>query len=98
MGNQVVSRYEARVVPLLKPSEMETLAIESVLRMNTVKSLESKLGEPICSFTLYRKVTRVTTSIESNEYPTLMRSFDVEADHNNIIVNKILLLINEVGL
>jgi hypothetical protein len=77
---------------------METLAIESVLRMNTIKRLESKLGKPIYSFTLYQKVTRVTTSLESNEYPILMASFDAEADHNNIIVNKIPLLINEVGL
>ena len=47
---------------------------------------------------LYQKVKRVTIYLESKEYPILMASFDVEADHNNIIVNKILPFINEVGL
>src|SRR5919106_690106 len=98
MGNQIISRYRARVVPLLTPSEMETLAIESVLRMNTRKNFELKLGRPIYSFTLYQKIKRVTISLENKEYPILMASFDVEADHDNIIVNKILPLINEVGL
>ncbi len=37
-------------------------------------------------------------TLESKEYPILMASFDVEADHDNIIVNKILPLINELGL
>ena len=98
MGNQIISRYRAGVVPLLTPSEMETLAIESVLRMNTRKNFELKLGRPIYSFTLYEKIKRVTISLENKEYPILMASFDVEADHDNIIVNKILPLINEVGL
>jgi hypothetical protein len=32
------------------------------------------------------------------EYPILMTSFDKEADHENIIVNKILPMVNEEGL
>jgi hypothetical protein len=98
MGKQIVSSYRPGVVPLLTPSEMETLAIESVLRMNTRKDFESKLGKPLYSFTIYQKVKRVTIALESKEYPILMASFDVEADHDNIIVNKILPLINELGL
>jgi hypothetical protein len=66
--------------------------------MNTRKDFESKLGKPLYSFTLYQKVKRVTIALESEEYPILMASFDVEADHDNIIVNKILPLINELGL
>jgi hypothetical protein len=98
MGKQIVSSYRPGVVPLLTPSEMETLAIESVLRMNTRKDFELKLGKPLYSFTIYQKVKRVTIALESKEYPILMASFDVEADHDNIIVNKILPLINELGL
>jgi len=88
MGNQIVSCYRAGVVPLLTPSEIEMLSIESVLRMSTRKDFELKLGKPIYSFTLYQKVKRVTIALESKEYPILMASFDVEADHDNIIVNK----------
>ena len=98
MGKQIVSNYRAGLVPLLTPWEIENLAIKSVLRMNTRKDFESKLGKPIYSFTIYQKIKRVTIILENEEYPILMASFDIEADHENIIVNKILPLINEEGL
>jgi hypothetical protein len=98
MGKQIVSSYRAGLVPLLTPWEIENLAIKSVLRMNTRKDFESKLGKPIYSFTIYQKIKRVTITLENEEYPILMASFDIEADHENIIVNKILPIINEEGL
>ena len=66
------------------------LDIQSVLRMNTRKDFESKLGKLIYSFTIYQKIKRVTITLENEEYPilSLMASFDIEADHENIIVNK----------
>ena len=98
MGKQIVSKYRAGLVPLLTPWEIENLAMKSVLRMNTRKDFESKLGKPIYSFTIYQKIKGVTITLENEEYPILMASFDIEADHENIIVNKILPLINEEGL
>jgi hypothetical protein len=98
MGKQIASSYRAELVPLLTPMEIEMSAIESVLRMKTRKDFESKLGKPIYTFTFYQKVKRVTITLENKEYPILMASFDLEADHDNIIVNKILPLINELGL
>jgi hypothetical protein len=98
MGNPLISRYRDGLTPLLTPSEIEMYAMQSVLRMSTRKDFESKLGKPIYSFTLYQKVKRVTITLESKEYPILMASIDIEADHDNIIVNKILPLINEEGL
>jgi hypothetical protein len=62
------------------------------------KDFESKLGKPIYSFTIYQKIKRVTITLENEEYPILMASFDIEADHENIIVNKMLPMINEEGL
>ena len=98
MGNQLISRYRNGLTPVLTPSEIEMYAMQSVLRMNTRKDFELKLGKPLYSFTVYQKVKRVTITLENKEYPILMASFDVEADHDNIIVNKILPLINEEGL
>lgn len=98
MGKQIASSYRAELVPLLTPTEIEMSAIESVLRMKTRKDFESKLGKPIYTFTLYQKIKRVTITLENKEYPILMASLDLEADHDNIIVNKILPLINELGL
>jgi hypothetical protein len=92
MGNQLISRYRSGLTPLLTPSEIEMYAIQTVLRMNTRKDFELKLGKPIYSFTLYQKVKRVTITLENKEYPILMASFDVEADHDNIIVHNIVKL------
>jgi hypothetical protein len=47
MGNQIISRYRSGVTPLLTPTEIEMYAMRSVLRMNTRKDYESKLGKPI---------------------------------------------------
>ena len=49
MGNQIVTRYRAGLTPLLTPKQIEMYAIQSVLRMNTRKDYESKLGKPIYS-------------------------------------------------
>jgi hypothetical protein len=98
MGKQIVSSYRVGLVPLLTPWEIENLAMKSVLRMNTRKDFESKLGKPIYSFTIYLKIKRVTITLENEEYPILMASFDKEADHENIFVNKILPMINDKGL
>jgi hypothetical protein len=98
MGNQIISRYRAGLIPLLTQKEIEMYAMQSVLRMNTRKDYESKLGKPIYSFTLYQKIKRVTVTLENREYPILLASFDIEADHENVIVNKILPMISEEGL
>ena len=98
MGRQIVSSYRNGLTPLLTPQEIEMFAIESVLRMNTRKDFESKLGKPIYSFTLYEKVKRATITLETEEYPILMVSFDIQADHDHIIIDKMLPIIRKEGL
>ena len=98
MGRQIVSSHRHDLALLLTPQEIEIFAIESVLRMNTRKDFESKLGKPIYSFTLYEKVKRATITLESKEYPIVMVSFDIQADHDYIIMDKILPIIRKEGL
>jgi hypothetical protein len=98
MGRQIVSSYRNGLTLLLTPQEIEMFAIESVLRMNTRKDFESKLGRPVYSFTLYEKVKRATITLESEEYPILMLSFDIQADHDHIIMDKILPIIRKERL
>ena len=98
MGRQIVSSHRHNLALLLTPQEIEMFAIESVLRMNTRKDFESKLGKPIYSFTLYEKVKRATITLESKEYPIVMVSFDIQADHDYIIMDKILPIIRKEGL
>ena len=45
MGNQIISRYRSGLTPLLTPQEIEMYALQSVLRMNTRRDYESKLGK-----------------------------------------------------
>jgi hypothetical protein len=98
MGRQIVSSYRNGLTLLLTPQEIEMFAIESVLRMNTRKDFESKLGRPIYSFTLYEKIKRATITLESEEYPILMVSFDKKANHDYIIIDKMLPIIRKEGL
>jgi hypothetical protein len=89
-GKQIVVEYRKGLTPLLTDTESELYAVESVMRMNNRKDYESKLGKPIYSFTLYEKIKRTTISLDNKDYPILMVSFDTEADHESIILNKIL--------
>ena len=89
-GKQIVVEYREGLEPFLTDSESELYAIETVIRMNTRKDFESKLGKPIYSFTLYEKLKRATIPLDSKDYPILMVSFDIEADHEPIILNKII--------
>ena len=98
MGRQIVSTFRNGLTLLLTQQEIEMFAIESVLRMNTRKDFESKLGKPIYSFTLYEKVKRATITLESKEYPILMVSFDIQVDHDYIITDKIMPIIRKEGL
>jgi len=52
-GKQIVVEYRKGLDPLLTDSESELYAIETVIRMNTRKDFELKLGKPVYSFTLY---------------------------------------------
>ena len=58
--------------------------------MNTRKDFELKLGKPVYSFTLYEKLKRVTIPLDNKDYPILMVSFDIEANHESIILENII--------
>jgi hypothetical protein len=89
-GKQIVVEYRKGLDPLLTDSESELYAIETVIRMNTMKDFELKLGKPVYSFTLYEKLKRVTIALDNKDYPILMVSFDIEANHESIILENII--------
>ena len=89
-GKQIAGEYRNGLIPLLTESQLDLSAIESIIRMNTRRDLESQIGKPIYSFTLYQKIRRATISLDNKDYPILMVSFDLNADHESIILNKII--------
>lgn len=94
-GKQVAVLYREGLVPYLNQTESEIYSIDTVMRMNSRREMESKLGKVIYSFTLYEKLKRATIYLGNVDYPVLMASFDIQADHHNIIVNKILPIVKD---
>ena len=90
MGKLVAAKFKPGVKALLTKEEIEDNIIKAVLRMKTREDYEQKLGKTIYTFALYDKVKRASISLDQEKYSLLMVSFDVAADHDSIILHKIL--------
>jgi hypothetical protein len=92
-GHAVATEYRQGLEPLLSREESELSFIQSIMRMNTRKSLEAKLGRTVYSFTCYERVKRAAIPLGGDH--VLIVAFDVEADHDLIIREKILPLLGK---
>jgi hypothetical protein len=90
MGKLVAADFNREVDVLLTREEIEANIISAVLRMKTREDYEQKLGKTIYTFALYEKVKRASIPLYQQDYSVLMVSFDVSADHESIILHKIL--------
>ncbi|NWG37248.1 MAG: hypothetical protein HXY31_06530 [Nitrososphaera sp.] len=91
-GKLIAHAYRKGIVPLLTPQETEVSVLQSFIRMGTRATLEQKIGETVYAFTMYRKVKRVTIPLRNSSKIThiFMVSFDLDVDHEPIIINKII--------
>ena len=90
MGKVLGAKFRPGVQALLTKEEIEDNIIKAVLRMKTREDYEQKLGKTIYTFSLYDKVKRVSIALNQENYSLLMVSFEVEADHEAIILQKLL--------
>jgi hypothetical protein len=90
MGKLLAAKFKPGVQTLLTKEEIEDNVIKAVLRMKTREDYEQKLGKTIYTFALYDRVKRVSIALDEENYSLLMVSFDVAADHESIILHKIL--------
>ena len=106
-GTKIASEYRKDLVPLLTENQLELSTIESAFRMNTRiwdKDVESKLGRPIYSCTLYEKIKRVTFLLDNEDYPILIVSLDIEEGggasviQESVALNKILSIVKEQNI
>jgi hypothetical protein len=90
--------YRKGVKPLLTQKETEISILQSLIRSGTRGTLEHKLGKTIYAFARYEKVKRASIPLRNSSGVAylLMVSFDIEADHDSIIMNKIVPLTNEL--
>jgi hypothetical protein len=93
MGTLVAYKLREGLVPLLNEEEIQNSILKTVLRMKTREDHESKLGDLIYTFGLYKRVKRVSIPLNDEHHPdlaVLALSFDMAADHDTIIMDKIL--------
>ena len=95
-GKVIMAEYRKGYTPLLSKQESVLSAMRSVIIMGTRKIMQPTLGKIVYAFTLYEKVKRATIPLTNNF--VLMVSFDIEADHESIILKKILPFIQNHGL
>ncbi len=95
-GKIVMMEYRKGLAPFISKQELELSVMQSAIRMSARKLLEPKIGKTIYACALYEKVKRATIPIISNYI--LMTSFDLDANHDSIILKKILPLVKKYGL
>lgn len=93
LGRIVAAEYRKETVPLLTKEESELSVTQSILRMGTRSTLEAKLGRTVFAFAMYEKVKRATIPVHDKDKHFLMVSFDIGADHETVIMQKILPLL-----
>jgi hypothetical protein len=98
MGKLVAAKFNRGIIALLTREEIEANIIKAVLRMKTREDYEDKLGRTIYTFALYERVKRASIALNKGDYSLLMVSFEVAAEHEPIILKKILPRIKEHNL
>ena len=95
-GKLVAQEYRVGLESFLTKEESELSVMQSIIRMGTRRVLEEKVGKTIYAFALYEKVKRAT--IPLGDSSILMVSFDIEANHEYIILNKILPFVSKENI
>jgi hypothetical protein len=90
MGTLIAYKLRKGLVPLLDEREIQNSIMKSVLRMKTREDYESKLGDVIYTFALYKRVKRASIPLDHADFAVLTMSFDMAADQDSIIMDKIL--------
>jgi hypothetical protein len=91
MGRLIAYSLQRGLQPLLNEEELRDNIMKSTLRMKTREDYEFKLGDVIYTFALYRRVKRATIPLNNIVGLSILTiSFDMAADHESIILNKIL--------
>src|ERR671925_1217589 len=84
MGTLIAYKLRKGLVPMLNEEELQNSIMKTVLRMKTREDYESKLGDVIYTFALYKRVKRATIPLDDSHHPHLAVlgvSFDMAADH-----------------
>ena|ERR671932_93986 len=95
MGSLIAYELRKGLVPLLDEGELQNYSLKTVLRMKTREDYESKLGDVVYTFALYKKVKRASIPLRHPYLALLTVSFDMAADHEVVILDKILPMLQQ---
>jgi hypothetical protein len=90
LGTLIAYKLREELIPLLNEEEIQNSIMKTVLRMKTREDYESKLGDVIYTFALYKRVKRASIPLDHPDMAVLMLSFDLAADQDSIIMDKVL--------
>ena len=90
MGTLIAYKLRKGLVPMLDEGELRNSIMKTVLRMKTREDYESKLGDVIYTFALYKRVKRASIPLDHPDLAVLTMSFDMAADQDSIIMDKVL--------
>jgi hypothetical protein len=90
MGTLIAYKLRKGLVPLLNEEELQNNIMKTVLRMKTREDYESKLGDVIYTFAQYKRVKKASIPLDHPDLAVLTLSFDMAADQDTIIMDKIL--------
>ena len=90
MGTLIAYKLREGLVPLLNEEDLQNNIMKTVLRMKIREDYESKLGDVIYTFALYKRVKRASIPLDHPDLAVLTVSFDMAANQDNIIMDKIL--------
>jgi hypothetical protein len=95
MGTLIAYKLRKGLVPLLNEEELQNNILKTVLRMKIREDYESKLGDVIYTFALYKRVKRASIPLDHPDLAVLTVSFDMVANQDSIIMDKILPLLKQ---
>lgn len=90
MGTLIAYKLRKGIVPMLNEEELQNSIMKTVLRMKTREDYESKLGDVIYTFALYKRVKKASIPLDHPNLAVLTLSFDMAAHQDTIIMDKIL--------
>ncbi|MGC2668353.1 MAG: hypothetical protein WA220_04125, partial [Candidatus Nitrosopolaris sp.] len=92
VGQLMATSYRRRLIPLMTQEDSSRAAAQAAIRAATRNKFKSKIGDLEFSLSRYDKLVRATIPIKNGEKIKflLLLTFDIEAEAESIILNRIL--------
>jgi len=92
------AEYRDGLLESLSRAELESYILQETVRMAAGKGIEPDLGKLVYTFALYEKVKRATIVLSNPKDHMLVLLFDVNSEHESIILKKILPHLQKYGM